>query len=57
MFNDILVPYWDYASLDAQRPNASAGLFVTNFPRMTVMGFLMIHLVYVLVGALYEAWA
>ena len=34
------------------------GLFVTNLPNMTVMGFLMVHLVYgLVVGVLYEAWA
>ena len=34
------------------------GLFVSNLPRMTVMGFLMVHLVYgLVVGVLYEAWA
>ncbi|MEE9286130.1 MAG: hypothetical protein V3V35_10455 [Dehalococcoidia bacterium] len=34
------------------------GPFLTNFPMMTVMGFLMLHLVYgVLVGVLYDAWA
>ena len=34
------------------------GLFVSNLPRMTMVGFLMIHLVYgLVVGVLYEAWA
>ena len=34
------------------------GLFVSNLPRMTVMGFLMIHLVYgLVVAALYDVWA
>ena len=34
------------------------GLFVTNLPRMTVMGFLMVHLVYgLVVAALYDVWA
>ena len=34
------------------------GLFVSNLPKMTVMGFLMVHLVYgLVVGVLYEAWA
>ncbi len=34
------------------------GLYVTKFPRMTVMGFLMVHLVYgLVVGALYDVWA
>ncbi len=34
------------------------GLYVKNFPLMTVMGFLMIHLVYgLVVGVLYDAWA
>ncbi len=34
------------------------GPFVKNYPAMTVMGFLMLHLVYgLLVGLLYEAWA
>ena len=34
------------------------GIFVSNLPRMTVMGFLMVHLVYgLVVGVLYEAWA
>jgi len=34
------------------------GLFVSNLPKMTVMGFLMVHLVYgVVVAALYDAWA
>ena len=33
------------------------GLFVKNHPLMTVMGFLMLHLIYgLLVGLLYEAW-
>ncbi len=34
------------------------GIFASNLPRMTVMGFLMVHLVYgLVVGVLYEAWA
>ncbi len=34
------------------------GLFVLNLPRMTVMGFLMVHLVYgLVVAALYDVWA
>ncbi len=34
------------------------GLFVSNFPKPTVVGFLMVHLVYgLVVGALYEVWA
>ncbi len=34
------------------------GLFVSNLPRMTVMGFLVIHLVYgLVVAALYDVWA
>ncbi len=33
------------------------GVFVKNHPPMTVMGFLMLHLIYgLLVGLLYEAW-
>jgi len=33
------------------------GRFVTNLPRMTVMGFLMVHLVYgLVVAALYDVW-
>ena len=33
------------------------GVFVKNYPTMTVMGFLMLHLVYgLLVGVFYEAW-
>jgi hypothetical protein len=33
------------------------GFFVKNHPLMTVMGFLMLHLIYgLLVGLLYEAW-
>ena len=39
-------------------PMPAPGLFVTNFPRMTVIGFLMIHPVYgLVVGALYDVWA
>lgn len=34
------------------------GFYALNFPPMTVMGFLMLHLVFgVIVGALYGAWA
>ncbi len=34
------------------------GFYALNFPPMTAMGFLMLHLVFgVLVGALYGAWA
>ena len=34
------------------------GLYVTNLPRMTVVGFLMVHLVYgLVVAALYDVWA
>ena len=34
------------------------GPFVKNYPGMTVMGFLMLHLIYdLVVGVLYEAWA
>lgn len=34
------------------------GVFVRNLPSMTVMGFLMIHLLYgLLVGAIYSAYA
>ncbi len=34
------------------------GIFVSNLPRMTVMGFLMVHLVYgLVVAALYDVWA
>lgn len=34
------------------------GLFVKNYPAMTVGGFLMLHLLYgLLVGVLYQAWA
>ena len=34
------------------------GVFVRNLPSMTIMGFLMLHLLYGLVVALlYEAWA
>ena len=34
------------------------GLFVKNYPTMTVMGFLMLHLLFgLLVGVLYQAWA
>ena len=34
------------------------GLFVINLPKPTVMGFLMVHLVYgLVVGALYDVWA
>ena len=34
------------------------GLFVSNLPKMTVMGFLVIHLVYgLVVAALYDVWA
>ncbi len=34
------------------------GLFVRNFPPMTVMGFMMLHMIYgLVVGALYEALA
>ncbi len=34
------------------------GIFVSNLPRMTVMGFLMVHLVYgVVLAALYDVWA
>ncbi len=34
------------------------GIFVSNLPMMTVMGFLMIHLVYgLVVAALYDVWA
>ena len=34
------------------------GVFAKNLPAMTVMGFLMLHLVLeLLVGVLYEAWA
>ena len=37
---------------------AAPGLFVSNLPRMTMMGFLMVHLVYgLVVAALYEVWA
>ncbi|MFQ5795630.1 MAG: hypothetical protein ACE5JP_11345 [Candidatus Bipolaricaulia bacterium] len=33
------------------------GVFVKNYPAMTAMGFLMVHLIYgLLVGVLYEAW-
>ncbi len=34
------------------------GVFIKNHPAMTVMGFLMLHLLYgLLVGVLYQAWA
>ena len=34
------------------------GMFAMNLPAMTVMGALMLHLVFgVTVGGLYEAWA
>ncbi len=34
------------------------GIFVSNLPKMTVMGFLMVHLVYgLVVAALYDVWA
>ncbi len=34
------------------------GLFVKNHPTMTIMGFLMLHLVFgVVVAVLYDAWA
>ncbi len=34
------------------------GLFVSNLPKMTVVGFLMVHLVYgLVVAALYDVWA
>ncbi len=34
------------------------GLFVSNLPKITVVGFLMIHLVYgLVVAALYDVWA
>ncbi len=34
------------------------GVFATNLPSMTVMGFLMLHLLYgLLVGAIYSAYA
>jgi len=34
------------------------GLFVTNLPKPTVVGFLMVHLVYgLVVAALYDVWA
>lgn len=34
------------------------GLFLRNFPQMTVMGFMMLHMVYgLVVGALYEGLA
>ena len=34
------------------------GLFVKNYPMMTIGGFLMLHLLYgLVVGVLYEAWA
>ncbi len=34
------------------------GIFVRDLPSMTIMGFLMVHLIYALVvGLLYEAWA
>ena len=34
------------------------GPFVKNYPTMTAMGFLMLHLLYgVVVGGLYEVWA
>jgi len=34
------------------------GMFAKNLPAMTVMGFLMLHLVFgLLVGVLYEAWS
>ncbi len=34
------------------------GLYLTNLPNMTVMGFLMVHLVYgLVVGGLYDVWA
>ena len=34
------------------------GPFVKNYPAMTAMGFLMLHLLYgVVVGGLYEVWA
>ena len=37
---------------------AAPGFFVVNYPAMTIIGFMMLHLLYgVLVGALYEAWA
>ncbi|MBI4289382.1 MAG: hypothetical protein HY671_13270 [Chloroflexi bacterium] len=37
---------------------AAPGIFVKNHPPLTVMGFLMLHLLYGLaVGALYGAWA
>ncbi len=37
---------------------ADPGIFVKNYPPMTTMGFLMLHLVYgVLVAVLYDAWA
>ena len=37
---------------------AAPVVFVRNYPTMTVMGFLMLHLVYgLLVGVFYEAWA
>lgn len=36
---------------------AAPGFFVVNYPAMTVMGFVMLHLLYgLLVGVLYEAW-
>ena len=37
---------------------SAPGPFLRNLPTMTVMGFLMVHLVYgPVVGALYEVWA
>ena len=37
---------------------AAPGAFALKFPAFTVVGFLMLHLVYgVVVGSLYEAWA
>ncbi len=34
------------------------GIFASNLPKMTVMGFLMVHLVYgLVVGVLYDVWA
>ncbi len=37
---------------------SAPGPFLRNFPTMTIMGFLMVHLVYgLVVGALYEVWA
>ncbi len=37
---------------------AAPGPLVMNYPAMTVVGFLMLHLVFgVLVGVLYDAWA